>query len=187
MRQRLAPMLFDDTHKEEAEAQRRALRSQSCFSAPSPGSSPGACLRRDELGWQWQHLLVTRRRMRRRLSALAGSPRQRRRPVWRACSSALSTASKRFIPLTVLSSTRRGLVNRSRARTPAVAAEQDFAPVDQAVEVLLDGGEGVCRRSLPVFHLSVVLEKRHVAGPLSLVISSDQTSFGRTASNSGLV
>ena len=37
----------------------------------------------------------------------------------KACSSALSVGSKKLMPLTVLSSTLRGLVSRSSARTPA--------------------------------------------------------------------
>src|SRR6266403_1512562 len=46
----------------------------------------------------------------------------------------------------------------------AVAGEQDLAQVDQAVDGLLDGGQRPRGRSLPMFHLAVVLEEGHVVG-----------------------
>ena len=45
-----------------------------------------------------------------------------------------------------------------------VAAQQDLAQVDQAVDRLLDRREFPGRRAVAVFHLSVVLEERHVVG-----------------------
>src|SRR6516165_8262461 len=46
----------------------------------------------------------------------------------------------------------------------AVAAEQDFTQVDEAVDRLSDGGEGAGCRTLPMFHLAVVLESGDVVG-----------------------
>ncbi len=46
----------------------------------------------------------------------------------------------------------------------AVAAIQDLAQVDQAVDGLLDGGEGPRRRPFAMFHLAVVLEEGDVIG-----------------------
>jgi hypothetical protein len=96
----------------------------------------------------------------------------------KAWSNAPSPGSKKLMPLTVFSSTLRGLVRRSRARTAGgevvqgrevskiapVAAEQDLAQVDQAVDAFLDGSQFAGWRPLPVFHLAVVPEKRHVIG-----------------------
>ena len=73
----------------------------------------------------------------------------------RACSKALSTGSKKLMPLTVLllDGARLGepvegtdaggeVVERGEMRQiAAVAAEQDLTQVDQAVDGLLDGGE----------------------------------------------
>src|SRR6202023_2322955 len=46
----------------------------------------------------------------------------------------------------------------------AVATEQDFTQVDEAVDRLSDGGEGARCRTLPMFHLAVVLESGDVVG-----------------------
>ena len=45
-----------------------------------------------------------------------------------------------------------------------IAAEQNFAQVDQAVDAFLDGSQFAGWWSFPVFHLAVVLEKRNVVG-----------------------
>ena len=103
----------------------------------------------------------------------------------RACSRALSPGSKKLMPLTVVPSTSRGLVRRPMARTPvekwhaprrrscpartgerdsAVAAEQNRAQVDQAVDGLLDRREATGRRPAAVFYRSVALGERHVVG-----------------------
>ena len=47
---------------------------------------------------------------------------------------------------------------------PAVATQHDLAQVDQALDGLLDRSDVPGRRVIPVFHLAVVLEKRHVVG-----------------------
>src|ERR1700687_2983990 len=46
----------------------------------------------------------------------------------------------------------------------AVATEQDFSQVHEAVDRLSDGGEGAGCRALPMFHLAVVLESGDVVG-----------------------
>src|SRR6266480_3060791 len=46
----------------------------------------------------------------------------------------------------------------------AVATEQDFTQVHEAVDRLSDGGEGAGCRALPMFHLAVVLESGDVVG-----------------------
>src|SRR5208337_2910131 len=46
----------------------------------------------------------------------------------------------------------------------SVAAEQDLAQIDQAVDGFLNGGEAARGWSLPMFYLSVVLEGGHVVG-----------------------
>src|SRR3984893_13049272 len=59
--------------------------------------------------------------------------------------------------------TGREVVERCEGRqVAAVAAEQDLTEVEQAVDGLLDGGEDPRRRSPPMFHLAVVLEKGDV-------------------------
>src|SRR5437016_12345728 len=46
----------------------------------------------------------------------------------------------------------------------AVATEQDFTQVHEAVNRLSDGGEGAGRRALPMFSLAVVLDSGDVVG-----------------------
>ena len=46
----------------------------------------------------------------------------------------------------------------------AVATEQDFTQVHEAVDCLSDGGEGAGCRALPMFHLAVVFESGDVVG-----------------------
>ena len=46
----------------------------------------------------------------------------------------------------------------------AVATEQDFTQVHEAVDRLSDGGEGAGCRALPMFHLAVVFESGDVVG-----------------------
>ncbi len=57
----------------------------------------------------------------------------------------------------------------------AVATEQDFTQVDQAVDRLLEGGEGAGCRALPMFHLAVVLESGDVVG--GRLQAQDDTEF----------
>src|SRR5207244_7859289 len=46
----------------------------------------------------------------------------------------------------------------------AVATEQDRTQVVEAVDRLSDGGEGAGCRSLPMFHLAVMLESKDLVG-----------------------
>src|SRR6202049_4991286 len=59
--------------------------------------------------------------------------------------------------------TGREVIERDEVRQiAAIAAKQDLAQVDQAVDGLLDGGEGPRRRPFAMFHLAVVLEEGDV-------------------------
>ena len=109
----------------------------------------------------------------------------------KACNRALSTGAKKLIPLTVLPSTARGLVNRVKGthtsgevvqrgkvfQVTAVAAEQDLAQVDQAVDRLLDRREFRVARAVTVFHLAVVLEEGHVVGVVSIRSTMPNLSY----------
>src|SRR6202043_3668634 len=107
----------------------------------------------------------------------------RRRPAMlkpgrcRAASRLCSTRLKKLRPLRLRPLTGRGWVSRSSAdasreivqtgevfEITAVATEQDFTQVDEAVDRLSDGGEGAGCRTLPMFHLAVVLESGDVVG-----------------------
>src|SRR5208283_5110633 len=57
----------------------------------------------------------------------------------------------------------------------SVAAEQNLAQVDQAVDGLFDRGKGARRRSLPMFYPTVVLEEGDVVG--SGLDAQDTTEF----------
>src|SRR4029077_17711781 len=57
----------------------------------------------------------------------------------------------------------------------AVATEQDFTQVDEAVDRLSDGGEGAGCQALPMFHLAVVLESGDVVG--SRLQAQDEAEF----------
>ena len=59
---------------------------------------------------------------------------------------------------------REVVQGRQMGEVAPVAAEQNLAQVDQAVDGLLDRCEFPDRRALPVFHLSVVLEETHIDG-----------------------
>jgi hypothetical protein len=63
------------------------------------------------------------------------------------------------------SHTSGDVVQRGKVfQIPAIAAQHDLAQVYQAVDGLLDRGEAPRWWSVPVFHLAVVLEERHVIG-----------------------
>ena len=64
---------------------------------------------------------------------------------------------------------------------PAVAAEQNGTEIDQAVDGFLEGGELPLTGTVPVFHVTVVLEKGNVIGrgldaeyPTELVVHLDR-------------
>ena len=91
---------------------------------------------------------------------------------------ALFDALKKLRPLRLRPLTGRGLgepvecadAGREIVQTgevfeiTAVATEQDFTQVQEAVDRLSDGGEGAGCRALPMFHLEVMLESGDVVG-----------------------
>src|SRR6516164_6970667 len=132
----------------------------------------------------WRRRASCRERVAGEHWASSGRRSARQRPAMlkpgrcKAASRVCSARLNKLRPLRLRPLPGRGWVRRLSARMPAekvvqtgevfkitaVAAEQDFMQVGEAVDRLSDGGEGAASRTVPMFYLAVVLESGDVVG-----------------------